>query len=649
MAKEPYEILFTRIEPRKPIETVWPLLPDISFKPPADPGEAYLLWLNAPFISDDMKKQARALTGASGAEEAEEALAQATGNTLAEIQDSFSSLLEFGTAGLRGIMGPGFNRMNTWTVGTTIQALADVLKDAYNSRERKKRYVAIGYDTRHGSEEFAWLAAGILAANDLQVRIFDNYVPTPILAYATHRQECLAGIMVTASHNPRQYSGIKFYEDGGIQMGEGLAEAVSLRRGDSYITVPQSDLREHDGVDLMPSSAEGNYLNFLINHLPPRGYEDDLKIVYTPVHGTGARFVMPLLEELGFTDLVPVTEQMEPDPDFPTTPSPNPEQEPAMALAREYAEANNADIVLATDPDADRLAVMVQDSLGEWKLLTGNQIGGLLTYYYINYLKENNRLPEDPTLVISVVTDKFGAAIAENLNVEVVESLTGFKNICGKIREFRSRGGNNYIMGYEESIGYALGQEVLDKDGISALALFASAAAKEKSDGSSVWERLVSLQEQYGYFVSLPVQHSIEGQDGQALKDEIMKTFRHAKGADLPFDPADEGEGKDLPYLLRKDDYLQRRSFTYERHGSTLVVNSTQIEELSSDVLRFIFSDGSWFAIRPSGTEPKLKFYYYGHHEDESIARHQAERLARMAERILESLSSADQDEDPVG
>lgn len=637
MNKEPYEILYTPIEHSKPHETVWPLLKDISFTPPAEPEAAYREWLNAPYISDDLKKEARALTGAKDSLDAAAAFAQADEITRAGIADAFSSILSFGTAGLRGVMGPGFNRMNTWTVGTTIQALADVLKEAYNSRERKKRYVAIGFDTRHGSEAFAWLSAGILAANDIKVRIFEKYVPTPLVAYATHRQECLAGIMVTASHNPRQYSGVKFYEDGGIQMGEGLAEAVNLRRGDSYITLPRQQLEDHDNVERMPGSAEMNYLNYLVNNLPPRGDESELKIVFTPIHGTGARFVMPLLEDLGFRNVITVDEQMAPDPDFTTAPAPNPEQEPAMALAKEYAERNQADIVLATDPDADRLAVMVPDSSGEWQLLTGNQVGGLLTYYYINFLKARDRLPEDATLVITVVTDKFGAAIAEAMDVNVTEALTGFKNICGKIREFKIHGRNTYIMGYEESIGYALGQEVLDKDGISALALLASAAAKEKAEGSSVWDRLIALQERHGYYVSLPVQHSLTGPGGPALKDKVMRSFRHISSDDLRFSAEDMEEGKELPRLLRKDDYLQQRSFTYERHGDTLVAESTQIEELRSDVLRFIFSDGSWFALRPSGTEPKLKFYFYGHHKDEAAALAQAERLSRMVKhRIAE-------------
>lgn len=548
----------------------------------------------------------------------------------ASVEDAFAEALSFGTAGLRGKMGLGLNRMNIYSVATATTGIARYLLGRYGKEKCLSRGVVIGYDTRHHSKLFALVGALVFAAHDISVQIFPKFCPTPVLAYSIRPLGALAGIMVTASHNPKEYNGYKIYGEDGIQIGSEEAAGIAQEIQGDYLCISEEEAREKQLFRTVSAVIEEDYLLACLDLVRPYGNENELKIVYTPVHGTGAMYVQFLLDRMGFKQVVTVKEQEQPDPDFPTCPAPNPEFEPALRLALDYAKKEKADLILATDPDADRLAACIPDEKGEYHILSGNEIGGLLCQYWFTLLKEKGALPANGALVKSIVTDTFGSKVAQSFQLHVEECLTGFKNICGKIRAFQEDNQRyQYVFGYEESIGYALHPQVFDKDGISAALVLASAEAFYRKQNLSLWQVLQDLYKQYGYHVGKTLNLVREGQKGLAFMKFIMNKYRLM----FPLQSGDE-------HLLYREDYAQGLRGTVRLDGKTRIVSNQRFHFETSNVLRFLFDGGSWYALRPSGTEPKLKIYMHNVSSTEEEARKKLAVLEKVVVDLLEKLEA---------
>lgn len=547
-------------------------------------------------------------------------------------REAFSSPLAFGTAGLRGKMGLGLNRMNQYTVATATQGVARWLLAIHSKSRLQEHGVVIGYDTRHHSQAFAQRAASVLAANGIRVHLFQDYCQTPMLAFSIRPLQALAGIMITASHNPKEYNGYKLYGSDGIQIGQQeadvIAEAISLE----YLADSYDEAVEQEWILPVGDEMQAAYIQQALQALPDcqsrKAAHAALKIAYTPVHGTGAKLVLPLLRQAGFEQICCVEAQLEPDGSFPTAPAPNPEFAPARALLQDLAEEQEVDLALATDPDADRLSILIPDEAGKLHNLNGNQLGGLLVSIWLELLEQTNTLPKRPALVKSIVTDDFGAKIAEAAGVHTEEALTGFKDICGWIRTFEQNNSYEYVMGYEESIGYALGQAVLDKDGCFAALVLAVAASAEREKGSSLWHRLQELYRNFGYCAARPLNRVREGSEGLELMRYTMKRYRMAA-------PLEIG-GVALEFY---EDFLSQKRFTLRRQGKTRQQELLgELDLRPSDVLRYHFADGSWYALRPSGTEPKLKVYIYAPHTDPAHAEARAIQMETTITKLLDQL-----------
>ena len=532
-----------------------------------------------------------------------------------QVRERFSTALAFGTAGLRGKMGAGTNCMNAYTVARATQALALYLtgEAAGHSRPATAPTVVLGHDTRHHSAEFSLVAARVLAAHGIRVLRYPDFIPTPLLAFSVLHLDCDAGIMVTASHNPPVYNGYKVYFADGTQLSEAAADAImaimedDARTGyDRLLYADYAGAVQDGRIKELGGEPEEAYLagvRMLADGIEPDGGEScdtatPLKILYTPLHGTAGRQVLRLLREDGFTDLQTVEAQMVPDPDFSTLSTPNPEFRAAFDLAEQEAVRIGADLVFATDPDGDRFAAMIPDADGRYFHLSGNQTGALLTHYVLENLRKNGAMPAHPALVKTIVTDNLCVEIARSYGVHVHETLTGFKNICGAIPGLEADG-YSYVLGFEESIGYAVGKLVRDKDGLSGSLLLCRAAAQGRREGLTLWDRLTGLWSRYGYHAARPLNLVREGLDGQAKITAIMAAFR--KGA-----PRRIGNAS----LVRIEDlqagYAQQLDPDGKPAGPEEPLSFPQ-----SDVLRCFFDDGSWYAVRPSGTEPKLKIYLY--------------------------------------
>lgn len=589
-------------------------------------------WFNCPYVPVELRDPS-AFEGAAALDldwtqlDETTVLPEALETTLSE---AFAGPLSFGTAGLRGRMGVGLNRMNVYTVATATQGVAAWLKDTYPARECQERGIVIGYDTRHHSKLFAQVAACVMAANGITAHLFESYCQTPLLAYAIRPLHTLAGIMVTASHNPKVYNGYKLYGEDGIQIGQTEADRIAAGIGLDYAAKDYEECLQEQSIHLVPASLEADYIEKTVHLFRPAPEPQAIRIAYTPVHGTGAKLVLPLLRVAGFTEVLTVEEQLQPDGDFPTAPAPNPEFTQATALLKALAEREHVDLALATDPDADRLAVLLPDEKGVFHQLTGNQIGGLLAHYWFSCLEEDQRMPERPALVKSIVTDDFGARVAAAHGVHTEETLTGFKDICGKIREFEAAKTYNYVMGYEESIGFALGKNVLDKDGCSAALALAHAAAVYRSRQTTLWAVLQELFAEHGYIASSALNLVREGTQGVELMRYVMDRYRLTCPLTLG--------------SVALTDYDDFRSGVISRivaNGDTRV--HERIGELtlrSSNVLRYRFADGSWYALRPSGTEPKLKVYIYAPGTTQALAE---ARVAEMQAGITAQLDALEQ------
>lgn len=513
-----------------------------------------------------------------------------------ELNESFYRNLEFGTGGLRGIMGVGTNRMNKYTVSMATQGLANYVKNCFPNANPIK--AAISHDSRNHSREFAEITARVLAANGFYVYLFENLRPTPELSFAVRHLGCQTGVMLTASHNPKEYNGYKAYWEDGCQLvaphdTNVIDEVLKIKTLDD-VKMIEGDLKDIKNIEIIGENVDSVYLNRVEkNSLHPELIKKhhNLKIVYTPLHGTGITMIPRMLEKLGFTNVNVVKEQATPDGNFPTTPSPNPEEHAAMKMAVELAQQIDADIVFASDPDADRVGVAVKRPDGEWMLLNGNQTFSVLTYYLMKEWKETGRLTGKEFIVKTVVTSELPADIAKKVGVKVYDVLTGFKFIGDKIREREHE--ETFIMGGEESYGYMIGDFVRDKDAVAACSMIAEIAAWAAEQGKTFFDVLVDIYKEYGFYKEGLVSVVRKGKSGAEEIQQMMKDYRE--------NPPKEIDGEKVVCI--KD---------YKLRVSTDLLSGKKEDILLpvSNVLQFFTEKGNKITVRPSGTEPKIKFYF---------------------------------------
>ncbi len=509
-----------------------------------------------------------------------------------ELNESFYRSLEFGTGGLRGIMGVGTNRMNRYTVAMATQGLANYVKKVFEGE--KELRAAISHDSRNHSREFAEITANVLAANGFTVYLFDDMRPTPELSFAVRYFHCHTGVMLTASHNPKEYNGYKAYWNDGCQ----LTAPHDTNVIDEVEKIKQlSDVKWSGGeerIHIVGAEVDEAFMQQIDkNVLHPEciNAHHDLKIVYTPLHGTGIKLIPTMLQRLGFTNVNVVKEQAVPDGNFPTTPSPNPEEHAAMKMAVELAQKIDADIVFASDPDADRVGVAVKKPNGEWMLLNGNQTMSVIIYYLLKEWKEKGKLTGKEFIIKTIVTSELPADIAKRQGVKVYDVLTGFKWIGSKIRELEGK--ETFIGGGEESYGYMIGDFVRDKDAVGACSMIAEIAAWAASQGKTFFDVLVDLYKEYGFYKEGLLSVVRKGKSGAEEIQQMMKDYRA--------NPPKEINGSKV-VCLRDIKTLESKN-----------METGQVEKIdlpSSNVLQFFTADGNKVTVRPSGTEPKIKFYF---------------------------------------
>lgn len=547
----------------------------------------YKTWLSSPYIDEIAKSELEAIK-----------------NNIDEIKERFYKDLEFGTAGLRGKIGIGSNMMNVYTVGRTTQALADYIKDY--GIERCKMGVAIAYDVRHMSKEFAKLSALILAANGIKAYLFEDIRPTPVLSFAVRFLKTTAGIVITASHNPKEYNGYKVYWDKGSQIQDDIANGIVKKIEqigydfEKIKKISEDEALNKGLLQYISKEVDEEYIR-RVKGLALRDKEIDKSIclVYTPLNGTGNYFVRRVLKDRGFKNVFVVKEQEHPDPDFKSVANPNPEYEVAFELAKRLGAEKNAELLLATDPDCDRVSLEVLDDNNKYIMLSGNITGALLVNYILESMKEKGTLKNNHVIIKSIVTGDLASRIAQKYGLTVFETLTGFKNICGKENELEEEGIYEFLFGFEESIGYVMGNFVRDKDGVISSMLITEMNAYYKSLNKNLLDVLENIYQEFGYELENNYSLILEGISGQERIKRIMKHFRNEF-------PKNISELK----LQKYADYLEKKIYYFTDDN-----NISKIEDIvdlpKSDVLRFWFNDGSWYAIRPSGTEPKLKIYVY--------------------------------------
>ncbi|MGF9891946.1 phospho-sugar mutase [Priestia megaterium] len=515
--------------------------------------------------------------------------------TESEREDAFYRQLEFGTGGMRGELGAGPNRMNIYTVRKVTAGLASYIEE--NGTEAKKRGVVIAYDSRHGSAEFALEAAKTLGAYGIKSYVFEELRPTPELSFAVRYLRVYAGIMITASHNPSEYNGYKVYGEDGAQLPPAAADVIvtHMNEIENELLLEIKDERELLGQNLVSYIGENLdqvYLDY-VKGLQLNKAAPNLHIVYTPLHGTGQTLVPQAFQNAGFQHITIVDEQKNPDPNFSTLSSPNPEEAQAFQLAVQYGKETGADLLLATDPDADRLGVAVKNNSGEYVLLTGNQMGALLLHYMLSQKQEKGVLPDNSVILKTIVTSELGRAIAEDYGVQTVDTLTGFKYIAEKIEEYKREGTKTFQFGYEESYGSLIGDFVRDKDAVQAAVMIAEAAAYYKQQGMALYDRLTQLYETYGYYKVSLTSFTLKGKDRAEQISRIVNRFR-----EHPLTEIAEAAVEKI------EDYQSGK------RTNLLTAQQERMDLPSSNVLKFWLQDGSWFALRPSGIEPKVKFYF---------------------------------------
>ncbi|HFI0655106.1 TPA: phospho-sugar mutase, partial [Streptococcus suis] len=513
-------------------------------------------------------------------------------------EDAFYTNLEFGTAGMRGYIGAGTNRINVFVVRQATEGLAKLVES--KGEEAKQRGVAIAYDSRHFSPEFAFESAQVLAAHGIKSYVFESLRPTPELSFAVRHYHAIAGIMVTASHNPKEFNGYKVYGEDGGQMPPADAAALTdyIRAIENPFTVELADLeasKENGLITVLGEETDVKYLEELkdlsINPELIAEYGKDMKIVYTPLHGTGEMLARRALAQAGFESVQVVEAQATPDPDFSTVASPNPESQAAFALAEELGREVDADVLLATDPDADRVGVEVRQADGSYWNLSGNQIGAIIAKYILEAHKQAGTLPANAALAKSIVSTELVTKIAESYGATMFNVLTGFKFIAEKIQEFEEKHNYTYMFGFEESFGYLIKPFVRDKDAIQAVLIVAEIAAYYRSRGMTLADGIDEIFKEYGYFAEKTISVTLSGKDGAEQIKAIMAKFRD--NSPEQFNATDIAVFEDFALQTKTD-----------KDG-----NVEKLTTPPSDVLKYTLADDSWFAVRPSGTEPKIKFY----------------------------------------
>lgn len=540
--------------------------------------EKYNIWLESAIIDEKIKEELRSLKDEG------------------EIEDRFYKDLEFGTGGLRGIIGAGSNRMNIYTVSKATQGFANYLNQRFENPS-----VAIAYDSRNMSDEFSKAAALTLCANNIKVYLYESLRPTPMLSFAARYLNCSGGIVVTASHNPKEYNGYKVYDEFGGQVTDEkaniiISEVNNINSFEEIKTIKEEEALREGLLVYIGEDVDKAYIDLAksltVRKKLVKENANNLKVIYTPIHGSGNMPVGRVLNELGYTNVSVVKEQEKPDGNFPTASYPNPEEPAVFKLALEMAKFENPDVIFATDPDADRIGVVVKDSEGEYKVLTGNQTGLLLTEYIVGALKEENKLPENGAIIKTIVTTDGTKEIAKAYNVELIEVLTGFKYIAEKVQGFEVNKDKAYLFGFEESYGYLAGDFVRDKDAVTAAMLISEMTLFYKQKGKSLYDALIDLYERYGYFKETLVSFELKGKEGS---EKISKCIDSLRNEDLV-----EINGM---RIATKYDY----SLSIEENK--INGEKKEINLPKSNVLKFVLENGSWFVVRPSGTEPKMKAY----------------------------------------
>ncbi|MEK4935180.1 phospho-sugar mutase [Bacillus sp. FSL M7-1345] len=542
-----------------------------------------------------------------------------------KIEDSFYKNLEFGTGGMRGELGAGTNRLNVYTVRKATKGLARFIEKL--GEEAKKRGVVVAYDSRHKSPEFAMEVAATLGAQGITTYVFESLRPTPVLSFAVRHLHTVSGIVLTASHNPPEYNGYKVYgEDGGQLPPKEADELISyVNAVENELTVEVADVEQlkADGLlHIIGQEVDDAYAaelnNVIINKEMVKEVGKDLKIVFTPLHGTSNISVRRGLEEVGFTDVTVVKEQELPDPNFSTVKSPNPEEHAAFEYAIRDGEKVGADVLIATDPDADRLGVAVRNHDGEFQVLTGNQTGALMLDYLLSQKKENGTLPENGVVLKTIVTSEIGRTIAKAYGLDTVDTLTGFKFIGEKIRQYEESGQYEFQFGYEESYGYLIRPFCRDKDAVQSVLFACEVAAYYKSQGKTLYDGLLEVFKKYGFFREDLVSLTLKGKDGAEQIQKMMATFRG--------NPPKEVAGLTV---VAVEDYKESIITTLQDG------NKEEIHLPKSNVLKYQLEDGSWFCLRPSGTEPKIKFYFGV--QDDSL-QNSEQKLLTIKEDIMNRL-----------
>ncbi len=569
--------------------------------------EKYNEWLTYEGLDNDLRKQ---LLDISSDEK--------------EIEDRFYQELEFGTAGLRGKLGAGTNRMNKYVIARATQALANVIKK--EGQEAMDRGVAFAHDCRIFSPEFAEIAALVMASNGIRAYLFDSLRPTPELSYTVRYYKCISGINITASHNPKDYNGYKVYWEEGSQIKSNISDAVfeeisKLDIFTNYVTLTKEEAIEKGLLVMIGKEVDEAFLAEVMN-TSLRGPEEldmSIKLVYTPLNGAGNVPVRTVLERKGYKNVYVVKEQEAPDGTFPTLVYPNPEDLKAFEYSEKLAYEKDADILIATDPDCDRLAVEVMHK-GKIVPLNGNQTGVLLINYIVSTMKEKNIFPSNPVIVKSIVTGEMGQAVAESYGIEVMSVLTGFKNICAIANMYEESKEKNYIFGYEESIGYNIGTFVRDKDGVSSALMLTEMAGYYKKQGKTLIDVLEELFKQFGYYKEKGISVVLEGMEGQQRIKRMMVEFRNIFPREI--------NGTKVKTVT---DYKVQEVLDIE----TGVKSKIDVE--ATDAVKVSYEDGSWYTLRPSGTEPKIKLYIYVKDEVEARSK---EKLEVFEKQVLEVLYS---------
>ena len=569
----------------------------------------YERWLASPALSDAERAELETIRGDEDA-----------------IKERFFAPLSFGTAGLRGILGTGLYRMNRFTVGAATQGLANLI--VQNGEDARKRGVAIAYDSRHFSPEFAQLAASILAANGIQVKLYDELRPTPELSFAIRHYGTIAGINITASHNPKEYNGYKVYWEDGAQLPPREADVVAkeMEALDFFTDVKTMDFAqalEQGLVQMMDWQTDEAYLQEVlkvaINPDCVRQVADEFKLVYTPFHGAGYRLVPEILRRIGYQHILCVPEQMVIDGDFPTVKSPNPENKEGFHLAIDLAKKNGVDLIIGTDPDADRTGIVLKDAQGEYITLSGNQVGVLLIDYVITAKKLTGTMPERPAVLKSIVTTEMARAAAEANGVACFDTFTGFKFLAEKIKQFETTGSHEYLFAFEESYGYLAGDYARDKDAVTASMLIAEMAAYYRTKGMTLYDAMQTMYEKYGFYTEHTISITMPGVAGLERMKALMSELRE--------NPLTTVGGHKVEYIR---DYLPGTRTSVE-DGT-----SEQMELSGQNVLYYELEGGTSFIIRPSGTEPKVKVYMMAKADTKAAADAKVAELSEAAKQIVQ-------------